>query len=166
MIIGNASGGRRSLDAEVNLVPFIDLLSMCICFLLMTAVWIQIGAVEVKQSRGTEVAPATGAFDMDLRYTGPHSLQLSITKGGKTVKKGELKGDSTAALLATVDAQLGEWARTLGPSGGNLTLGGLVSAALVTPRIGVPYGDLVSLMDLLRRHQIVNLGVVPAGGHG
>jgi biopolymer transport protein ExbD len=32
-------GGKRSLDANLNLVPFIDLLSACIAFLLMTAVW-------------------------------------------------------------------------------------------------------------------------------
>jgi biopolymer transport protein ExbD len=32
-------GGKRSLDAQLNLVPFIDLLSACIAFLLMTAVW-------------------------------------------------------------------------------------------------------------------------------
>ncbi|MFL5272425.1 MAG: biopolymer transporter ExbD, partial [Anaeromyxobacteraceae bacterium] len=39
------SGGkrrRRSLDATVNVVPAIDLLSCCISFLLFTAVWTQI----------------------------------------------------------------------------------------------------------------------------
>lgn len=34
-----SKGGKRSLDANLNLVPFIDLLSACIAFLLMTAVW-------------------------------------------------------------------------------------------------------------------------------
>ena len=34
--------GRKSVDAELNLIPFIDLLSVCILFLLMTAVWVQI----------------------------------------------------------------------------------------------------------------------------
>ena len=35
-------GRRRSVDAELNLIPFIDLLSTCILFLLMTAVWVQV----------------------------------------------------------------------------------------------------------------------------
>lgn len=40
-------GGRRSLDAAINLVPFIDLLSCCISFLLITAVWVNLGRMPV-----------------------------------------------------------------------------------------------------------------------
>ena len=37
---GGGGGGRgRNQNAELNLVPFIDLLSACITFLLATAVW-------------------------------------------------------------------------------------------------------------------------------
>ncbi len=43
----SSNGRRRSLDGEINLVPFIDLLSMCICFLLMTAIWIELGSIEL-----------------------------------------------------------------------------------------------------------------------
>ena len=32
-----AQPGKRALDAALNLVPFIDLLSCCIAFLLITA---------------------------------------------------------------------------------------------------------------------------------
>ena len=32
-------GGGKSVNVELNLVPFIDLLSTLICFLLITAVW-------------------------------------------------------------------------------------------------------------------------------
>ncbi len=39
------SGNRKTLDAAMNLVPFIDLLSCCISFLLITAVWSQLAAV-------------------------------------------------------------------------------------------------------------------------
>jgi biopolymer transport protein TolR len=42
-------GGKRSLDAELNLVPFIDLLCSLISFLLMTAVWMQVSSLELKQ---------------------------------------------------------------------------------------------------------------------
>jgi biopolymer transport protein ExbD len=42
-------GGKKSLDAELNLVPFIDLLVCCICFLLITAVWTQMARIEVNQ---------------------------------------------------------------------------------------------------------------------
>src|SRR6476469_6740357 len=36
---GGGKGGRKSLDSEVNMIPFIDLLMVTISFLLITAVW-------------------------------------------------------------------------------------------------------------------------------
>ncbi len=54
-----AAGGKKSLDAELNLVPFIDLLVCCICFLLITAVWVQLSAIPTSprppRSPGAEV---------------------------------------------------------------------------------------------------------------
>jgi len=41
-IESGGKGGRKTVDSELNLIPFIDLLSVCILFLLMTAVWVQI----------------------------------------------------------------------------------------------------------------------------
>jgi biopolymer transport protein ExbD len=39
---------KRSLDASLNLVPFIDLLSCCIAFLLITAVWSQTAQISAR----------------------------------------------------------------------------------------------------------------------
>ena len=39
--VGGGGGGRRSLDSEINMIPFIDLLMVTISFLLITAVWSQ-----------------------------------------------------------------------------------------------------------------------------
>ena len=56
--VGPSSGGRgKPLNIEYNLVPFIDLLSCCIAFLLMTAVWIQISIMQTNE--GTSDAPAS-----------------------------------------------------------------------------------------------------------
>src|SRR5690348_2808591 len=86
--------GKRSLDTEVNLVPFIDLLSMCICFLLMTAVWVQMQVVQVKQSKGTDAPKPTGPYDLKLDFTGANSIDLLVEKEGKPVRKIALSGPS------------------------------------------------------------------------
>lgn len=44
-------GGKKPVDAELNLVPFIDLLVCCICFLLITAVWTQMARIKVTQGQ-------------------------------------------------------------------------------------------------------------------
>lgn len=36
---GGGTGKRKSLDSEINMIPFIDLLMVTISFLLITAVW-------------------------------------------------------------------------------------------------------------------------------
>src|SRR6185503_16822504 len=99
-----AGGRRRSLDAEINLVPFIDLLSMCICFLLITAVWIQIGSVQVKQSRGTEAAaPAKEQLDLEVHFKAPQAIELSFKRGNKVIKKQSLAAASIAELMQGLD---------------------------------------------------------------
>jgi len=50
---GGVSGGKRGVNVELNLVPFIDLLSTLICFLLITAVWQQIQVISTNTSQTT-----------------------------------------------------------------------------------------------------------------
>lgn len=60
MDLGNSSkGGKKPLDTAINLVPFIDLMAVTIAFLIMTAVWTQIGRLQVSQSgnSSTEAEP-------------------------------------------------------------------------------------------------------------
>jgi biopolymer transport protein TolR len=45
----SGKGGKKPVDAELNLVPFIDLLICNICFLLITAVWTQMARIKVSQ---------------------------------------------------------------------------------------------------------------------
>lgn len=48
--VGGGGGRGRKVNAELNLVPFIDLLSVCIVFLIATAVWVEISSMPVDQS--------------------------------------------------------------------------------------------------------------------
>ena len=47
---GGGKGGKKPLDAALNLVPFIDLMAVTIAFLIMTTVWTQLGRLQVSQS--------------------------------------------------------------------------------------------------------------------
>lgn len=54
------SGKKTSTVVELNLVPFIDLMSVCIIFLLITAVWTQVSMIQLGSSiysRKTEDKP-------------------------------------------------------------------------------------------------------------
>jgi len=42
-------GGKKALNAELNLVPYIDLLTCMVAFLLITAVWTQLAQLPISQ---------------------------------------------------------------------------------------------------------------------
>ena len=44
-------GGKKSVDAEIPLIPFIDLLLCCVMFLLVSAVWNQLGRINANQQQ-------------------------------------------------------------------------------------------------------------------
>jgi biopolymer transport protein ExbD len=48
------TGGRRKAHADLNLVPYIDLLTCMVAFLLITAVWTQLARLEVRQRGQSE----------------------------------------------------------------------------------------------------------------
>jgi biopolymer transport protein ExbD len=153
-VVGGASGSgrRKSLDAEINLVSFIDLLSMCICFLLMTAVWLEVGSLQVKQSHGTDAAPSSSqSQELNLKVISATQADLVLKQGGRVIQKANLKGESLTALAKQIDQSVAGWNR-----------GSVISAAMIETSSAVSYGDLVQVMDSLRRNQVVNLGVVPA----
>ncbi len=55
--VGGGHGGKKSVDAEISLVPFIDLLLCCIMFLLVTAVWNQLARINANQQQPGQQAP-------------------------------------------------------------------------------------------------------------
>jgi biopolymer transport protein ExbD len=59
------TGDKKSLNVELNIVPFIDLMSCLVAFLMVTAVWIQIARLEIRPAGLARDAPPciTGACD-------------------------------------------------------------------------------------------------------
>lgn len=81
----SGNGGKKPLDAVINLVPFIDLLSCCISFLLITAVWVQISWLGTNsQTASKNPPPELLAVDKEKVHfhvfvcEGFHRLELTI----------------------------------------------------------------------------------------
>ena len=69
---------KKALDAVINVIPAIDLLSCCISFLLFTAVWTQISRLQA-QSGGAGGPPPTPEQLKQLMVT------VALTEKGLTV---------------------------------------------------------------------------------
>ncbi len=70
---GGGGGDKRSANAEINLVPYIDLLSTLICFLLITAVWQQVSVITTNSST---TPPSEDSFNPTP--PDPNKIDLSI----------------------------------------------------------------------------------------
>jgi biopolymer transport protein TolR len=76
--IESGGGKGRKVSLELNLVPFIDLMSVLITFLLITAVWSQVSMIQVgsslygkKSDQAPEIPPeADVVLKLDIRPTG------------------------------------------------------------------------------------------------
>jgi biopolymer transport protein ExbD len=120
---------RKPVNAELNLVPFIDLLSCCISFLLITAVWTQLDRIAVRASGDGAV---TGEAD------GPPALLVVIDEAGYRVRDRDLtvtipKHEGQYDRVA-LGVKLHEWA------GGR-------NAVEFSSADGIRYEEVVGAMD-------------------
>jgi biopolymer transport protein ExbD len=133
---------KRSLDAVINVVPAIDLLSCCITFLLYTAVWTQISRLQVMQLGTGAPEPTAAEQKQTLLVTlamGERGFNLS-TSSGSSVDIPTLGRDAEGKIRFDLKA-LGDQLKQL--------KGSFPDAAAITVQAEdtVSYGDLVQVID-------------------
>ena len=139
---GHGKRKKKALDAVINVVPAIDLLSCCISFLLFTAVWTQISRLQVQQLGTGAPEPTVTDPQKSLMVTlamGERGLNLA-TSSGTAFEIPMLPGGSTGHPLFDL--------RTLGDKL-KLLKGDYpdASAITVSAEDTVSYGDLVQVID-------------------
>lgn len=146
---------HKHLDFEINLIPCIDLLSTCICFLLLTAVWLHVGAMNVKQAVGGQPASETAkkpVMWVNMAPTG--DVTLDVQESGRVPAKLRkfkiqgLNGKPNHERLATVTRELRGFEPTL-------------ATALIQPTGVSAYEDIIELMDTFKKEGLIDLGVAP-----
>lgn len=149
-VVSSGKGGRKSLDAAINLVPFIDLLSCCISFLLITAVWVNLGQIEAKTPQNKQTDAPEQNPDTEAKVT------LTLSTQGVVISRST--GEQTE--LPRISGQLDETGlhkqlallREAIPKQHDMTL---------VAHDAVNYVDLVKTMDLARGAMFANIEVTP-----
>ena len=139
---GSGKRKKRSLDAVINVVPAIDLLSCCISFLLFTAVWTQISRLQVQQLGTGAPEPTVTDPQKSVMVTlamGERGFNLS-TSSGVSFDIPTL-GRGTAGELRFDLKSLGEKLKQLKSDYPD------ASAVTVSAEDTVSYGDLVQTID-------------------
>ena len=139
---GGGKRKKKSLDAVINVVPAIDLLSCCITFLLYTAVWTQISRLQVQQLGMGAPEPPQVEQQKTLVVTlavGERGYALSTSAGGAFEIPG-LGRNADGTVRYDLKA-LGDRLKQLKGDYPD------ASAVTVSAEDTVAYGDLVQVID-------------------
>src|SRR5690606_10089782 len=99
-------GEKRKVDVNIELIPFIDMLAMMITFLMMPAVWTQLGKIQVSQAAtgGPESStPPTPTLQRNLTVT-RRSYLLPVRSERKEIPKTAEGAFDTAKLVEELKA--------------------------------------------------------------
>ena len=134
---GGGHGGKKSIDHEIPLVPFIDLLLCCVMFLLVTAVWNQLAQLEANQQIPGNPNPSDPPPDPGIQLY----LQITGTGYAITSSAGERIDIPKNGEVYDMDALRTrlEERRASEPNRHDL---------IVAPEDGVMYEDVIAAMDM------------------
>lgn len=146
---------KKDQDVEIDLIAFISLLSVCICFLLLTSIWVQISSMNFKQAvGGAAVADSKPEPQVWIKIFNDGKLVFNVENAklsrklkSKTIqwKSGEQKNPSL----------ISEFSRVLKD---NIPE---IRTALLQPSSNTTYEDIVMVMDAIRTEGFSDLGIAP-----
>ncbi len=135
--VGGGHGGKKSVDHNIPLVPFIDLLLCCVMFLLVSAVWNQLARIDANQQQ-----PGQPSMDSPPPEEPQIKLILQVQKSGFVLattagERTEIPKSGDSYDIEELTKKLKE-RRELEPNKKDIT---------VAPEDGVLYVDVVKAMD-------------------
>lgn len=143
----------KDVDFEVNLLPVLSVLSICICFLLTSAVWNRMGYIGINQAIGDEL-PDNGknedSIQILVKATGRLILQLRNGEDSRIVAVKNLPMGKSEADWEKIKNEIKLFAKKTSSK-----------TTIVMPEKGVNYGATIQLLDQLKGLAL-NIGLAPA----
>jgi biopolymer transport protein ExbD len=152
---GGGHGGKKSVDQEVPLVPFIDLLLCCVMFLLVTAVWNQLARIEANMA-----VPGAPSEDTPPPQDDEVKLYLKVLQSGYTLESSA--GDSLPIPkngdtydIAGLRTKLQE-RHQMEPNRRDI---------IILSENGVHYSDIIQAMDIANGEHFSEVSIDDAANH-
>jgi biopolymer transport protein TolR len=145
-------GRKKNMNFELNLIPFIDVLSTCICFLLVTAVFVNLGAFHTNQAVGSAKSQAKpkGTVTVSLGGKGDIRFEVKDVRGSKN-NLVTITGSQGKINFARTE----EWIKSFSSHYTD------VKTVLLMPNPHSKYDDLIQLMAQFKASQMDQIGIAP-----
>lgn len=146
---------EKELNFELDLLPVISMMSVCICFLLLTAVWTQIGSVNIEQGLGQE------SVRQDQKAS---SMWITMKSSGEVAFKMMDSPDLPASMQErnfVIGVAGSGWPAVERHAAEIKRMKPDLKTALIMPDASVNYGDVIRVMDRLKGLEIGEIGIAP-----
>lgn len=157
------NGGRKSVNAELMLVPMIDLLMVTVAFLLVTAVWSQMSRVESsanvpgdKSVEPTDVPPPKrlhvrakeeGKYELTWKTGSESGRTVLVDANAESLAQKGVKSNRSEKLPALASAIGKEWSA----EGAHRNASDMAfDEAVVHTDDQIPYSRLVAILDAVK----------------
>ena len=148
---------KKDLNFEINILPILDILSVLICFLLLTAVWVQVGTLDTRQAIGDNT-PTAGK--------NPPSIWVTVEKDGNvTLSLRDLPQEKVKNLESQIPRRADgvNWESLSTKLQALRTQWPDLKTGIVRPSRETPYKDVIKLMDQLKQYKFDGVGLSPLG---
>ncbi len=147
-----ARSKKRHLEFELNLLPFISVLAVCISFLLLVSVWTRIGTFNTDQAFGTDGAEtAKNPMSLWAKFDNDGSVRLVVNDG----KNLETKGMPDFKIAHSNLIAIEKYAHLIKSKMPGLKM------AMVLPAADSSYEDIIFVMDKLKKENFSQVGIAP-----
>ena len=146
---------KKELNFELNILPILDILSVMICFLLLTAVWIQVNSLDTKQAIGDNTISQKEnppSLWIGVERNGTLKISLRDVKGN-TAQESTLSGSSNGVNWTALSQKI-QSLKTQFPT---------LNTVIIRPEAKANYGVVIRLMDQLKQNQMTDVGLSPLG---
>ena len=142
---------KKDLNFELNLLPVFDVLSVCICFLLMTVVWVQTGSFNVSQAVGGQAKEGKNPPSMWVSLNGDGKVTFTVKDAPQKIKDvavtpvgGRVNWNQVGFVIQNLHNQVPD-----------------LKTGLVLPTKTTAYEDIIKMMDQFRKYQLTDVGISP-----
>lgn len=155
-VSSSKSNGKKGLNFELNLVSFIDILSVCICFLLVTTVFMSLGSLHASQAIGDSKTQQDqknqGSVSVSMGSSGEVQFQFdhvkSFTGRRQTIT---VRGQRGQIDFSTVNRWIDSFSKHTDE----------IKTVMIMPNPSSHYDDIIQLMARFKKNSIGQIGIAP-----
>lgn len=150
MGIAQGPQNKKDLNVELNLLPVFDVLSVCICFLLMTVVWVEVRSLETKQAFGSQTDSDTKkSSSIWVSIDEKNNLNVIFKKADGTETKQVVKSQNGSIDFAYAEKAFGFAASQK------------IISTHILPAKTTSYDQVIQIIDLAKKAGVINIGLSP-----